>query len=111
MKLGIKATDRVLVQLPNWNEFVYAYFGLQKIGALPVLLIDRYRQYEISHLFRLTGAVGWIGPEKYGKTNYLSIISDVLKDNPNIKYVILVRGGEGHPFLGMEKLVEQAETV
>ena len=109
IELGIKTKDRVLLQLPNWNEFVCSYFALQKIGAITVLLIDRYRQYEISHLFRLTGAVGWIGPEKYGKTDYLSIISDVLKDNPNIKHVILVRGGEKHPFLSMEKLIEQAD--
>ena len=82
MDLGVKAMDRVLVQLPNWNEFVFTYFSLQKIGAIPVLLIDRYRQYEISHLFRITGATSWIVPERYGKTDYLPIIHDVLKDHP-----------------------------
>ena len=55
MDLGIRNLDRVLVQLPNWNEFVFAYFALQKIGAVPVLLIDRYRQFEINHLTNLTG--------------------------------------------------------
>jgi 2,3-dihydroxybenzoate-AMP ligase/mycobactin salicyl-AMP ligase len=43
MDLGIKPKDRVLVQLPNWNEFVFAYFALQKIGAVTVLLIDRFQ--------------------------------------------------------------------
>lgn len=60
MSLGVKATDRVLVPLPNWNEFVISYFALQKIGAIPVLLIERYRSYKINHLFRLTGATSWI---------------------------------------------------
>ena len=55
MELGIKTMDRVLVQLPNWREFVYSYFALQKIGAIPVLLIDRYRPYEINHLFTSQG--------------------------------------------------------
>jgi non-ribosomal peptide synthetase component E (peptide arylation enzyme) len=50
MEMGIKPLTRVLVQLPNWNEFVYGYLALQKIGAIPVLLIDRYRQHEINHL-------------------------------------------------------------
>ena len=111
MKLGIKATDRVLVQLPNWNEFVYAYFGLQKIGALPVLLIDRYRQYEIDHLFRLTGATTWIVPQEYKKIDYLPIVDDVLKNNPKIKHVILVRGKDHKRLLNMEKLIEQAELT
>ncbi len=67
LELGIKAMDRVLVQLPNWNEFVYSYFALQKIGAIPVLLIDRYRPYEINHLFRLTGATSWVRPGEIQK--------------------------------------------
>jgi len=53
MDLGIQPLERVLVQLPNWNEFVFAYFALQKIGAITVLLIDRYRQFEINHLVSL----------------------------------------------------------
>jgi len=98
MDLGIRPLDRVLIQLPNWNEFVLAYFALQKIGAITVLLIDRYRQYEIDHLFKLTGATAWIVPEKYRKVDYLPIIDDVLKDNPQVERVILVRVMSVSPF-------------
>ena len=84
MELGIKPLTRVLVQVPNWNEFVYGYIALQKIGAIPVLLIDRYRQHEINHLAQLTGATTWIVPERYKKIDYLPIIRDVLKNNPAI---------------------------
>lgn len=109
MELGIKTMDRVLVQLPNWREFVYSYFALQKIGAIPVLLIDRYRPYEINHLFRLTGATTWIVPEKYGKIDYLPIIRDVLKNSPKVKQVILVRGGKHKGLLNLETMIEQTE--
>ena len=56
MELGIKKQDRVLLQLPNWSEFVYTYFAIQKIGAIVVLLLARHAQTEINHLCRLTGA-------------------------------------------------------
>jgi 2,3-dihydroxybenzoate-AMP ligase/mycobactin salicyl-AMP ligase len=111
MELGVRATDRVLIQLPNWNEFVYSYFGLQKIGAIPVLLIDRYRQYEIDHLFRLTGATYWIVPEKYKKIDYLPIISDVLRNNPKINRIVLVRGKRHQGLLNLEKLIDRAEVT
>jgi 2,3-dihydroxybenzoate-AMP ligase/mycobactin salicyl-AMP ligase len=111
MKLGIKTMDRVLVQLPNWNEFVYSYFALQKIGAIPVLLIDRYRPYEINHLVRLTGAVSWVVPEKYRKTDYLPIIRDVSRNSPKIKYVILARGGRQRGLLNLETMIEQTELT
>jgi 2,3-dihydroxybenzoate-AMP ligase len=109
MNLGIKPLDRVLVQLPNWNEFVYAYFALQKIGSIAVLLIDRYRQYEISHLIQLTGATSWIVPEKYKKIDYMPIIHDVLRDNPQLQHVILVRARDHEGFLNLEKLIEDGE--
>jgi 2,3-dihydroxybenzoate-AMP ligase/mycobactin salicyl-AMP ligase len=111
MNLGIEPTERVLMQLPNWNEFVYVYFALQKIGAIDVLLIDRYRQYEINYLFRLTGATTWVLPGKYKKTDYLPIIRDVLKESPHVKNVILVRGGDQRDYLRLETLIEDAELT
>jgi 2,3-dihydroxybenzoate-AMP ligase/mycobactin salicyl-AMP ligase len=109
MELGIKTMERVLVQLPNWSEFVYSYFALQKIGAIPVLLIDRYRPYEINHLFRLTGATSWIVPEQYRKTDYLPIIRDVLKNSPKVKHVILSRGGRHRGLLNLETMIGQTK--
>ncbi len=112
MDLGIQPLDRVLVQLPNWNEFVFAYFALQKIGAITVLLIDRYRQFEINHLISLTGATSWIVASRYKKTDYVPIINDVLKEHPELKNVITVRGEKDHrPFSSLERLIEEAELT
>jgi non-ribosomal peptide synthetase component E (peptide arylation enzyme) len=109
MDLGIQPLDRVLVQLPNWNEFVFAYFALQKIGAITVLLIDRYRQFEINRLIKLTGATSWIVAARYRKTDYIPIIQDVLKEHPEMKYVITVRGeGDQKPFVSLESLIEES---
>ena len=109
--LGVKTLDRILVQLPNWNEFVFAYFALQKIGAVPVLLIDRYRQHEINYLAKLTGATGWILSEKFKKVDFLSIAEDVLKVNPQITYVILVRGTPHEGFLSLGQLIDQGNLT
>jgi len=111
MNLGIEPTERVLVQLPNWNEFVYVYFALQKIGAVDVLLIDRYRPYEINHLIRLSGATTWVLPWKYRKTDYLPIIREVLKESPQMKNLILAKGGDQRDYLSLEALIEDAELT
>ena len=110
MGLGIQTLDRVLIQLPNWNEFVFAYFAVQKIGAIPVLLIDRYRQFEINRLIRLTGATSWIVAARYRKTDYLPIIHDVLVEHPEMKHIIVVRGeGDRKPFSDLERLIKKSE--
>lgn len=104
---GVKPLDRVLVQLPNWNEFVFVYFALQKIGAIPVLLIDRYRQFEINRLIKLTGARAWIVASKYRKTDYIPVINDVLLESSGIKQVFVVREKkEDSPFVRIEDLIK-----
>jgi 2,3-dihydroxybenzoate-AMP ligase/mycobactin salicyl-AMP ligase len=92
MKLGIERGDAVLLQLPNWSEFICSYFALQRIGSIPVLLISGYKQLEVSHLADLTEAKAWIVPEVYRKIDYRSFIGEVKKRNPGLKHVISVRG-------------------
>lgn len=103
---GIRPLDRVLIQLPNWIEFIYAYFACQKIGAIPVLLIDRHRQYDIGRLTSLSGASAWIVPQQYKKTDFMPIIQDVRREYPQIKRVITVRGdGRQQGCVGLEELI------
>ena len=48
--LGIKAHDRVLIYLPNSPQWLVAYLGLQKIGAVPVPISPIYPPYELTYL-------------------------------------------------------------
>lgn len=109
IRLGVQPMERVLLQIPNWHEFVVSYFALQKIGAIPVILIARYRQYEINHLSQLSGAVTWILPDSFRKTDYLPIISDVLKESSSIKRVILVRSKDHEDYYSFEKLINSCQ--
>jgi 2,3-dihydroxybenzoate-AMP ligase len=108
IRLGVEKGDAVLLQLPNWSEYVIAYFAMQKIGAIPVVLISGYRQLEVSHLARLTEAKAWIVPDVYRKMDYLSIIDEVRPQNPQLKHVISVRAKKaGKPFTAsFESLTE-----
>ena len=105
MDLGIKPLDRVMIQLPNWTEFVTVYFACQKIGAITVMLIDRYRQHEVQRLAEISEAVAWVVPPQYGKTDFLPIVDDVRAACPAIEHVITVRGEVDRPgFVSMERL-------
>ena len=106
INMGLSPTDRVLLQLPNWNEFAVVFFGIQKAGAIDTLLIDRYRPYEIGHIRRLSQATTWIVAEKYQKIDYLPIINEVLVENREIKNVILARGSADSSYPSLEKLID-----
>ncbi len=112
MDLGIKPLDRVMIQLPNWTEFVVMYFACQKIGAITVMLIDRYRQHEVQRLADISGAVAWVVPPRYGKTDFVPIVDDVMEQCPNIRNVITVRGAVDKPaYVSMERLIAGNERT
>jgi 2,3-dihydroxybenzoate-AMP ligase/mycobactin salicyl-AMP ligase len=91
IRLGIQKSESVLLQLPNWSEFIYSYFALQKIGAVPVLLISGYGRMEVSHLCSLTEATVWIVPQVYRNRDYTSCIKAVREANPRLRHIISVR--------------------
>lgn len=111
MNLGIRPKERVLLQLPNWHEFVFSFLALQKIGAIVVVLIPRHNQLEINHFCRLTDPVAWILPRQYGKIEYQPVIDDVLKENPQLKHVIQARTGGDTRYHTFENLIEESEIT
>jgi len=54
--IGVKFQDRVLIYLPNSPQWVVAYLGLQKIGAVPVPVSPIYPPYELTFLLNHSGS-------------------------------------------------------
>ena len=95
LKSGFKPGDTVLLQLPNWPEFVVSYFALQKAGLVMVLLTVNHTAREIAHLANLTQPKGWILPDRYRNIDFLPLIAQVKGENPELEKVVLL--GENVP--------------
>ena len=54
--LGVKANDRIMLYIPNCPQFLIAYFGAQRIGAIPVPVSPIYTAYEIEYMINDSGA-------------------------------------------------------
>ena len=104
IRLGIEKSDCVLLQLPNWSEFLFSFYALQKIGATTVLILPRHGFREIDYFSRLTKAKAWILPEKYHNTDYLPVIEQVVQSSRTLKHIIIVRGKENNAYVSFEKL-------
>jgi len=107
---GFAPGDRVLLQLPNWPEFVISYFALQKAGLVMVLLTVNHTPREIVHLANLTQPKGWILPDRYRKTIFLPLVEQVKKEISVLEKVVLV-GEEvsGHTLKFKELLETSAD--
>jgi 2,3-dihydroxybenzoate-AMP ligase/mycobactin salicyl-AMP ligase len=103
---GFQPGDTVLLQLPNWPEFVISYFALQKAGLVMVLLTVNHTAREIAHLANLTQPKGWIVPDRYRKIDFLPLIEQVREENPTLNKVILIGRELPEGCLGFDDLTE-----
>ncbi|MGP9022747.1 (2,3-dihydroxybenzoyl)adenylate synthase [Streptomyces sp. BR1] len=99
---GLRPGQRVLVQLPNVPEFVITVFALMRVGAVPVLCPVSHRASEVSHLARVTEAVGYVGPSTYQGFDRMAMAADIAAQGPFLRRVFTYEApGASSPYGGM----------
>lgn len=108
LRIGLAAGDRVVVQLPNINEFAVLSIALFRIGAIPVMALPAHRGREISYLIDFSGATAYAIPARLRGFDFQHMARQIKGDLPGLKYV-LVAGGEAEDgFLDLGELIAQA---
>ncbi|MER7775897.1 (2,3-dihydroxybenzoyl)adenylate synthase [Streptomyces sp. NPDC096191] len=105
---GVGRGDRVVVQLPNRAEFVLVWFGLQRLGAVPVHAMPGHRRREIGHLVRVSGAVACVVPDRHARFDHRELMRSVRSEqglgrSPRIVVVVGDPGPESG-FVSFESL-------
>ncbi len=90
LKLGVQPLDRFVMQLPNGPEFVYLYFALQKVGAIPVMAMSSHRYSEINQFVELSQAVGYAIPERVGDFAFAELAEHIHSEHPSLRWIFVV---------------------
>lgn len=101
-RLGIRAQDRVIVQLPNIPQFFEVIFALFRIGALPVFSLPVHRRNEIGYLCEFTEASAYVIPDKDAGFDYRELAAQVKDTLPDLRRVIVV--GEPGEYTALDDL-------
>ena len=56
LSMGIKKGDRVMIYIPNCIQWVIAFLGIQRIGAVIVPVAPIYTSFEIEYMVKDSGA-------------------------------------------------------
>jgi 2,3-dihydroxybenzoate-AMP ligase len=104
---GIRPLDRVVVQLPNIPEFVYTYFALARIGAVPVMALRAHRQTEVEHFLRASGAVAYVIPDVIKGFDYRLMAQELVPKAPALRTVFVV-GKPAHGQCALSTLLATA---
>jgi non-ribosomal peptide synthetase component E (peptide arylation enzyme) len=106
VNFGFREREFVLLQIPNWYEYVVSFYALEKIGAIPVLLIARHGPAEVSHICGITNPVAWFGPEHYKKTDYVPLMKRQKEETGSLRHLVSVRGTGNSNFTPFEDLMK-----
>ncbi len=106
--LGVGRGDRVVVQLPNRAEFLLVWFGLQRLGAVPVHAMPGHRRREIGHLVRVSGAVACVVPDRHARFDHRRLMREVRAEqgaDGSLRHVVVVGDpGPDDGFVSFEAL-------
>ncbi|TME57305.1 MAG: (2,3-dihydroxybenzoyl)adenylate synthase [Chloroflexi bacterium] len=86
--LGVVPLDRWVVQLPNIPEFVYLYFALEQLGAIPIMALAGHRWNEINSFFELSGANGYAVTEMLGDFDTQALIAQIREAHSGVRTIL-----------------------
>lgn len=103
---GIRPGERVSVLLANSLEFLIAYFGILKVGAVVAPVNILYRAGEVKYVLNnATPRVLIVGPD------YLRVVQDVWTECPLLEHVIVVGGDSIPGTYSWQDLMREASPV
>ena len=84
LALGVKHGDKVAIMLPNCPEFLYAWFGLNKIGAVEVPINVALKGAGLAYQIDQSDSVVLIAD-----LEYLDRLEDVAPNLKTVRHVVL----------------------
>ncbi|MER5967666.1 AMP-binding protein [Streptomyces sp. NPDC002057] len=97
----LRSGHRVVVQLPNVPEFVVTVFALMRAGLVPVLCPVSLRTPGVSHVVRVSQAVGYVGPSEHKGFDHAAMARGIAAGGPFLRRVFtLEEPGASSPYGG-----------
>jgi non-ribosomal peptide synthetase component E (peptide arylation enzyme) len=113
--LGIGVGDVVTIQLPNWAEFAYVFFALERLGAVANQIGPDFRSREVDYILRFSESRAFVCPASFKSFDYVKMIGDLRPGLPDLKAVCILgasaSGDAGQRSVSLGALIEDAQAV
>ena len=100
VEAGLRPLERVVLQLHNMPEFVYAFFALIRAGCIPVMALRAHRHTEVKHFLSASGATGYVIPDVLRGFDYRAMAEEMRTSCPGLRHVFV----SGDPLPGQHSL-------
>ena len=94
--LGLKAYDRLLLQIPNVPEVLITYLATLKAGGIPIMALPAYRDSEMGYFAKLAKARAMAVTSTIRDFSFQEMAGRIQTEAPGLD-MLLVTGGEPNP--------------
>ncbi|QDG65236.1 (2,3-dihydroxybenzoyl)adenylate synthase [Pseudarthrobacter sp. NIBRBAC000502772] len=91
LQLGLKADDRIMLQLPNGWQFTILTLACFRAGIIPVMALPAHRKYELSFLTELSESRAIAVPDVIKDFDHQALAEELAASIPSLD-LILVSG-------------------
>ena len=109
--LDIGRGDVVTIQLPNWAEFAYVFFALERLGAVANQIGPDFRSREVDYILRFSESRAFICPASFKSFDYVKMIGELRPGLPDLQAVCVLGGAAGPGLVSLDALVENAAAT
>jgi acyl-CoA synthetase (AMP-forming)/AMP-acid ligase II len=90
--LGIGVGDVVTIQLPNWVEFAFVFFALERLGAVAVTVSVDFRSRELEYIMRFAGSKMLVCCGPFRDFDHVAMAAELKPKLPALECIGVIRG-------------------
>jgi acyl-CoA synthetase (AMP-forming)/AMP-acid ligase II len=90
--LGIGTGDVVTIQLPNWIEFAFVFFALERLGAVAVTVSVDFRSRELEYIMRFADSKMFVCCAQFRGFNHAAMAAELAPRLPSLALIGVIRG-------------------
>lgn len=110
LQLGLRADDRIMVQLPNGWQFTVLTLACFRAGIIPVMALPAHRKYELSFLAELSEARAIAVPDVIKDFDHQALAEELASAVPSLE-TILVSGAAKPANIRLEEILAPGHDV
>src|SRR5437879_1302562 len=109
--LDIGRGDVVTIQLPNWAEFAYVFFALERLDAVANQIGPDFRSREVDYILRFSESRAFVCPASFKSFDYVKMIGELRPGLPDLQAVCVLGSAAGPGLVSLDALVENAAAT
>lgn len=110
LQLGLRADDRIMVQLPNGWQFTVLTLACFRAGIIPVMALPAHRKYELSFLAELSEARAIAVPDVIKDFDHQALAEELASAVPSLE-TILISGAAKPANIRLEEILAPGHDV